>query len=214
MHFSSPQGTIRLLASLELSIAAGESVAILGTSGSGKSTLLGLLAGLDLPTSGRVSLAGYDMTAMGEDERAQLRAGRVGFVFQAFHLLPGLTALENVMLPGELAGSDGVRAAATQALERVGLGARAGHYPAQLSGGEQQRAAMARAIVSQPSVLFADEPTGNLDHATGGYVIDQLFEMNRIDGMTLVLVTHDPTLAARCQRVLQLEDGVLVASAP
>jgi putative ABC transport system ATP-binding protein len=213
MRFSSPQGTISLLASLELSIAAGESVAILGTSGSGKSTLLGLLAGLDLPTSGRVSLAGQDLTAMGEDQRAQLRAGRVGFVFQAFHLLPGLTALENVMLPGELAGANAVRASATEALERVGLGARTGHYPAQLSGGEQQRVALARAIVSQPTVLLADEPTGNLDHATGAQVIDRVFEMNHDDGMTLVLVTHDPTLASRCQRVLRLEGGVLVESA-
>jgi len=212
MRFASPQGTIRLLASLALNINSGESVAILGTSGSGKSTLLGLLAGLDQPTSGRVSLAGHDMSAMDEDQRAELRAGRVGFVFQAFHLLPGLTALENVMLPRELAGGTAVRAAAMDALERVGLGPRIGHYPAQLSGGEQQRVALARAIVTQPSVLFADEPTGNLDHATGTQVMDQLFEMNHSDGMTIVLVTHDASLAERCDRVLRLDDGVLVES--
>ena len=212
MRFDSPQGTIRLLASLALNINSGESVAILGTSGSGKSTLLGLLAGLDQPTSGRVSLAGHDMSAMDEDQRAELRAGRVGFVFQAFHLLPGLTALENVMLPGELAGGTAVRAAASDALERVGLGPRTGHYPAQISGGEQQRVALARAIVTQPSVLFADEPTGNLDHATGTQVMDQLFEMNHSDGMTIVLVTHDASLAERCDRVLRLDDGVLVES--
>jgi len=212
MRFASPQGTIRLLASLALNINSGESVAILGTSGSGKSTLLGLLAGLDQPTSGRVSLAGHDMSAMDEDQRAELRAGRVGFVFQAFHLLPGLTALENVMLPGELAGGTAVRTAASDALERVGLGPRTGHYPAQLSGGEQQRVALARAIVTQPSVLFADEPTGNLDHATGTQVMDQLFEMNHSDGMTIVLVTHDASLAERCDRVLRLDDGVLVES--
>ena len=212
MRFASPQGTIRLLASLALNINSGESVAILGTSGSGKSTLLGLLAGLDQPTSGRVSLAGHDMSAMDEDQRAELRAGRVGFVFQAFHLLPGLTALENVMLPGELAGGTAVRTAASDALERVGLGPRTGHYPAQLSGGEQQRVALARAIVTQPSVLFADEPTGNLDHATGTQVMDQLFEMNHSDGMTIVLVTHDASLAERCDRVLRLDEGVLVES--
>ena len=213
MRFVAPEGTISLFEELELSIAAGESVAILGASGCGKSTLLGLLAGLDQPTSGRVSLAGRDMSRMDEDERAELRAGRVGFVFQAFHLLPGLTALENVMLPGELAGWPDVRAAASEALARVGLGERIGHYPAQLSGGEQQRVALARAIVTQPAVLFADEPTGNLDRDTGGQVIDRMFEMNRDDGTTLVLVTHDPSLAQRCERVLRLDKGVLEASA-
>ncbi|PWG63000.1 ABC transporter ATP-binding protein [Spiribacter halobius] len=209
MRFTAPEGTISLFEDLDLSILAGDSVAILGTSGSGKSTLLGLLAGLDLPTAGRVTLDGSELTALDEDGRATLRAGRVGFVFQAFHLLPGLTALENVMLPGELAGESDVRRRARAALERVGLGERLAHYPAQLSGGEQQRVALARAFVAGPRVLFADEPTGNLDHQTGERIIDLLFALNRDYGTTLVLVTHDDAVAARCRRTLYLRDGTL-----
>ena len=212
MRFQGPEGRITLFEGLDLSIPPGDTVAILGSSGSGKSTLLGLLAGLDRPSEGRVHLEGQDLGAMDEDARARARAGRVGFVFQAFHLLPGLTALENVMLPGELAGDDGVAAAARDALERTGLGPRLHHYPAQLSGGEQQRVALARAFVVRPAVLFADEPTGNLDHRTGGQIIDLLFELNRDIGTTLVLVTHDTALAGRCRRVLHLADGRLQES--
>jgi len=211
MRFQAPEGTISLFEDLELSIPAGDSVAILGASGSGKSTLLGLLAGLDLPTSGRVSLDGNELTGLDEDGRAELRAGRVGFVFQAFHLLPGLTALENVMLPGELAGENDVRRRARGALERVGLGERLAHYPAQLSGGEQQRVALARAFVAGPRLLFADEPTGNLDRHTGERIIDLLFELNRDNGTTLVVVTHDQAVAARCRRTLHLRAGTLHA---
>lgn len=213
MRFQAPEGTISLFEDLDLSIPAGDSVAILGTSGSGKSTLLGLLAGLDLPSAGRVFLDGRALTDLDEDGRAELRAGRVGFVFQAFHLLPGLTALENVMLPGELAGEADVRRRARDALERVGLGERLAHYPAQLSGGEQQRVALARAFVTAPRVLFADEPTGNLDHRTGERIIDLLFELNRDTGTTLVLVTHDTAVAARCRRTLYLRDGALAEAA-
>lgn len=213
MRFDAPEGRISLFENLDLSIDAGDSLAILGTSGSGKSTLLGLLAGLDLPSGGRVSLDGQDLTALGEDERAALRSGRVGFVFQAFHLLPGLTALENVMLPAELAGDGQARSAATAALDRVGLGARTAHYPAQLSGGEQQRVALARAFVTAPRILFADEPTGNLDHRTGEQIIDLLFSLNRDTGTTLVLVTHDHAVARRCARVRYLRDGALAEAA-
>ncbi len=209
MRFQAPEGTISLFENLDLSIPAGDAVAILGASGCGKSTLLGLLAGLDQPTAGRVILAGDDLSRLDEDERARRRAGRVGFVFQAFHLLPGLTALENVMLPGELAADADIAERARDALIRVGLGERLRHYPAQLSGGEQQRVALARAFVSQPAVLFADEPTGNLDRRTGARVIDLLFELNRDAGTTLVLVTHDPELGERCRRVLHLEAGEL-----
>jgi putative ABC transport system ATP-binding protein len=209
MRFQAPEGAISLFENLNLNIPAGDAVAILGASGSGKSTLLGLLAGLDQPTSGRVVLEGEDLSQLGEDERARRRAGRVGFVFQAFHLLPGLTALENVMLPGELAGERDIPARAREALARVGLGERLQHYPAQLSGGEQQRVALARAFVSRPRVLFADEPTGNLDRATGARVIDLLFELNADAGTTLILVTHDPALGERCRRVLHLEAGAL-----
>ncbi|MGD8428899.1 MAG: ATP-binding cassette domain-containing protein [Ectothiorhodospiraceae bacterium] len=210
MRFAGPEGTITLFENLHLSIPPGDALAILGTSGSGKSTLLGLMAGLDRPTAGRVVLQGHDLTALDEDARARLRAGRVGFVFQSFHLLPGLTALENVMLPGELAGERDVVERSREALERVGLGNRLRHYPAQLSGGEQQRVALARAFVARPAVLFADEPTGNLDHGTGERVIDLLFDLNRDAGTTLILVTHDPTLAERCRRVLRLEPEGLV----
>lgn len=209
MRFNGPDGEITLFDDLHISIPSGDAVAILGASGSGKSTLLGLLAGLEVPSAGRVYLDGAELTALDEDGRARMRAGRVGFVFQAFHLLPGLTALENVMLPGELAGADAVRQDAEAALARVGLAERRYHYPAQLSGGEQQRVALARAFVSRPAVLFADEPTGNLDQVTGERVIELLFGLNAEAGTTLVLVTHDRALAGRCHRVLQLDAGRL-----
>ncbi len=212
MVFRGPDGDIRLFSDLNLHIRAGETVAILGASGSGKSTLLGLLAGLDVPTDGRVLLADTDMTALSEDQRAVLRGRELGFVFQAFHLLSGLTALENVMLPLELAGEREAVTRARAALDQVGLGQRTGHYPQQLSGGEQQRVAIARAFVTEPRVLLADEPTGNLDRNTGHRVQDLLFELNDVHGTTLVLVTHDPELARRCRRVLSLEDGQLVAA--
>ena len=208
---SSPEGTLTIVDHISLTITAGETVALVGASGAGKSTLLALLAGLDLPSSGRIWLAGTEITTLDEDARARLRAERVGFVFQAFHLLPALTALENVMLPLELVGRDDARSAALAMLQRVGLGPRAGHYPRQLSGGEQQRVALARAFVTRPQVLFADEPTGNLDAATGLRVVDLLFALNREAGTTLVLVTHDRALAARCGRVLELAAGKLVA---
>ena len=191
-------------------IASGESVAIVGASGAGKSTLLALLAGLDLPSSGRVLLQGQDLAQLDEDGRARLRAQRVGFVFQSFHLIPALTALENVMLPLELSGSSEARRAALESLDRVGLRARTGHYPRQLSGGEQQRVALARAFVTQPAVLFADEPTGNLDTITGGRVGELLFELNASSHTTLVLVTHDSGLSARCARTIRMEAGRLV----
>jgi putative ABC transport system ATP-binding protein len=207
---SSPEGLLTIVRDVSFAIEAGERVAIVGASGAGKSTLLALLAGLDTPTSGRVLLAGTDMTSLDEDGRARLRAARVGFVFQSFHLVPALTALENVMLPLELAGRGDARRTARDALGRVGLGSRTGHYPRQLSGGEQQRVAMARAFVTQPAVLFADEPTGNLDTTTGGRIGDLLFEMNANSRTTIVLVTHDNTLAARCGRILRMEAGGLV----
>ncbi len=204
---------LTILSGAALSIRAGESVAIVGRSGSGKTTLLSLLAGLDLPTSGRVALDGQDLSALDEDGRAAFRAGRVGFVFQSFQLLASLTALENVMLPCELAGRRDARDRARSALERVGLSQRLSHYPYQLSGGEQQRVAIARAFAGEPAILFADEPTGNLDVATGGEIIDLLFALNRDRGATLIMVTHDVDLAARCSRVLTLEGGRL-APAP
>jgi putative ABC transport system ATP-binding protein len=183
---------------------------VVGPSGAGKSTLLALLAGLDSPTSGKIWLAGTDLTALDEDGRARLRAERVGFVFQAFHLVPALTALENVMLPLELAGRKDARGSALAALERVGLARRVGHYPRQLSGGEQQRVALARAFVTAPAVLFADEPTGNLDTTTGERVGSLLFELNAQTQTTLILVTHESKLAARCQRTLSMEAGRLI----
>ena len=193
-------------------IRARASVAIVGPSGAGKSTLLALLAGLDTPSSGKVWLAGEDLTVLDEDGRATLRAARVGFVFQSFHLVPSLTALENVMLPLELNRRRDAEAAAQMMLARVGLAARAGHYPKQLSGGEQQRVAMARASVGAPVVLFADEPTGNLDAVTGERIIELLFDLNKDADTTLVLVTHDRALASRCQRVLTMDSGALVDS--
>jgi len=207
---SSPEGLLTIVRDVSFAIEAGERVAIVGASGAGKSTLLALLAGLDTPTSGRVLLAGTDLTSLDEDGRARLRAARVGFVFQAFHLVPALTALENVMLPLELAGRRDARRTAREALERVGLGSRTGHYPRQLSGGEQQRVAIARAFVTQPAVLFADEPTGNLDTTTGARIGDLLFDMNANSRTTVVLVTHDNTLASRCGRILRMEAGGLV----
>jgi len=207
---SSPEGSLTIVHDVSFDIASGESVAIVGASGAGKSTLLALLAGLDLPSSGRVLLQGQDLAQLDEDGRARLRAQRVGFVFQSFHLIPALTALENVMLPLELSGSSEARRAALESLERVGLRARTGHYPRQLSGGEQQRVALARAFVTQPAVLFADEPTGNLDTITGGRVGELLFELNASSHTTLVLVTHDSGLSARCARTIRMEAGRLV----
>jgi len=198
---------IAILDALSLRVTAGESVAIVGASGSGKTTLLSLLAGLDSPTAGSIMLAGQPLSSLDEDGRAALRAGRVGFVFQSFQLLAGLTALENVMLPAELAGRADAEALARDTLAKVGLAARTGHYPYQLPGGEQQRVAIARAFAAKPEILFADEPTGNLDAATGSRIVDLLFELNRERGATLVLVTHDLTLAARCDRVLRLRAG-------
>jgi putative ABC transport system ATP-binding protein len=207
---SSPEGPLTILDDVSLSVSVGESVAIAGPSGAGKSTLLGILAGLDTPTSGRVLLLGLDITALGEDGRAAARARSVGFVFQSFHLLPALTALEQVMLPLELKGHRGARERARAALDAVGLLPRAGHYPRQLSGGEQQRVAIARAFVGEPALLFADEPSGNLDTATGERIADLLFTMNRKSRTTLVLVTHEQGLARRCDRVLTLDAGRLV----
>jgi putative ABC transport system ATP-binding protein len=206
---SSPEGSLTIVDDVSLAIAAGESVAVTGPSGAGKSTLLALLAGLDVPSRGRVLLAGADLTRLDEDGRARLRAQRVGFVFQSFHLIPALTALENVMLPLELAGLADARRLAGETLRGVGLEERTGHYPRQLSGGEQQRVAIARAFVTRPAVLFADEPTGNLDNTTGARVGELLFELNTHAHTTLVLVTHDRELAARCSRVLRMERGRL-----
>jgi putative ABC transport system ATP-binding protein len=200
-------GTLHILHEVDFSVAAGQTLAIVGASGSGKSTLLSLIAGLDTPTTGTVHLGGVDIFALDEDARAALRARQVGFVFQSFQLLANLTALENVMLPLELAGRRDARAAARRMLERVGLGERLGHYPRVLSGGEQQRVALARAFVVEPAVLLADEPTGSLDHATGERVMELMFELNREHGTTLVLVTHDPSIAARCERRIAIEAG-------
>jgi putative ABC transport system ATP-binding protein len=198
---------LAILDHVSLSVAAGEAVAIVGASGSGKSTLLSLLAGLDLPSSGRIALDGVDLLALDEDGRAALRARLVGFVFQSFHLLPALSACDNVMLPLELAGVAQARQRAQAMLTRVGLGQRLHHSPRTLSGGEQQRVALARAFVMQPRLLFADEPTGNLDAATGAEIIELLFQLNAEQGTTLVLVTHDETLARRCQRQIRLAGG-------
>ena len=207
---SSPEGTLAILSGVSLAITRGETVAVMGASGAGKSTLLALLAGLDEPTTGEIHLAQHPLTRLDEDGRAAVRARHVGFVFQSFHLVPSLTALENVMLPLELAGRSDARAAALEVLGRVGLAARVGHYPRQLSGGEQQRVAIARAFVTRPDVLFADEPTGNLDAATGERIMELLFGLNAATGTTLVLVTHDRELAARCGRVIRLDAGRVV----
>ena len=202
-------GKLAILRDISFELGAGQTVAIVGASGSGKSTLLGILAGLDTPSAGSVRLAGQDLFALDEDERAALRARHVGFVFQSFQLMPNLNALENVMLPLELLGAPDARARASAMLQRVGLGERLRHRPKVLSGGEQQRVALARAFVVSPQVLLADEPTGSLDHATGEAIMELMFAMNREQGTTLVLVTHDRALAARCERRLTIEAGVL-----
>lgn len=207
---STGETALTILDDVSFDIADGEAVAIVGASGSGKSTLLGMLAGLDVPTRGSVTIGGQDVFALDEDGRAALRSRLVGFVFQSFQLLPALTALENVMLPLELAGGSAPASAATAMLDRVGLGARLRHYPKQLSGGEQQRVAIARAFVREPRVLFADEPTGNLDSATGAQIVDLMFELNRERCTTLVLVTHDEAISRRCDRVVRLAAGRLV----
>jgi len=200
-------GLLCILSAIDLTIQQAESIAIVGASGSGKSTLLGLLAGLDTPSEGIIKLQGNDLTTMNEDGRAELRNQLVGFVFQSFQLLPGLTALENVMLPLELRGDKNASKAASLLLDRVGLSHRLTHTPLKLSGGEQQRVALARAFVTEPAILFADEPTGNLDSKTGEYIIELLFELNQEKNTTLVLVTHDNALANRCQRTIKLEAG-------
>jgi putative ABC transport system ATP-binding protein len=208
---SSPEGELTILDNVTISVPRGDTAAIVGTSGAGKSTLLALLAGLDEPTSGRVWLSGAELTALDEDGRASLRNREVGFVFQSFHLLPSLTAVENVMLPLELAGTAHATERARQALIDVGLGERLRHYPKQLSGGEKQRVAIARAFVTNPSLLFADEPTGNLDNKTGTRILDLLFALNEAAGTTLVLVTHDLAAAGRCKRTIELADGRVVS---
>jgi len=200
---------LTILRDVSFSVARGDAVAVVGASGSGKSTLLGLLAGLDVASTGSVRIDGQDLFGLDEDGRAALRARLLGFVFQSFNLLPAMTALENVMLPLELAGATDAEGAARALLERVGLGARMTHYPKQLSGGEQQRVAIARAFVTRPALLLADEPTGNLDAATGSGIIDLMFELNRERGTTLILVTHDAELSRRCNRMLQLANGEL-----
>jgi putative ABC transport system ATP-binding protein len=208
---SSPEGRLTILNDVTLQVTAGESVALVGPSGAGKTTLLALLAGLDRPTDGRVWLCGEDLTAMDEDGRAELRGSNVGFVFQSFHLVPSLTALENVMLPLELTGVPTAAERAREALVSVGLERRTTHYPKQLSGGEKQRVAIARAFVTEPAILFADEPTGNLDTASGERLADLLFHLNKCSNTTLVLVTHDRQLAGRCDRVIELDTGRMLS---
>ena len=204
-------GHLTILDGIDLEIDVGETLSVVGASGSGKTTLLGILAGLDLPTEGQVCLAGHELTAMGEEERARVRGWHVGFVFQTFRLLASLSALENVMLPAELRGDSSAETQARELLERVGLGNRATHYPRQLSGGEQQRVAIARAFASRPTVLFADEPTGNLDTHTGAKIIDLVFQLNEEFNTTLVLVTHDDRLAGRCGHLVELDAGRIIA---
>jgi len=208
---SSPEGTLTILSDVSFQILAGESVAVVGASGAGKSTLLALLAGLDLPSNGHVVLNGSNLSTLDEDGRARVRAESVGFVFQSFHLVPSLNALENVMLPLELAGHGEARTAARELIAKVGLADRWSHYPAQLSGGEKQRVAIARAFATEPAVLFADEPTGNLDSRTGANIMALMFELNRNSSTTLVLVTHDGGLAERCERIIELDGGRLVS---
>ncbi len=208
---TSPGGSLTILSDVSFSVDKGDSVAVVGASGAGKSTLLALLAGLDLPTEGQIWLNSVNLTDLDEDGRADVRAASVGFVFQSFHLVPSLNALENVMLPLELASKDSPRQAASEILSQVGLADRWSHYPAQLSGGEKQRVAIARAFATEPAVLFADEPTGNLDSQTGGHVMDLMFELNRDSSTTLVLVTHDRALAERCDRTIGLDAGRLIS---
>ena len=208
---SSPEGALTILKDVSFTIDAGETVAVVGPSGAGKSTLLALLAGLDLPTRGHVNLNGANLSDLDEDGRALVRAESVGFVFQSFHLVPSLNALENVMLPLELAGQADARKVAQDIIDKVGLADRWSHYPAQLSGGEKQRVAIARAFATEPAVLFADEPTGNLDARTGENIMELMFELNRNSSTTLVLVTHDNSLAERCDRIISLDIGSLVS---
>ena len=208
---SSPEGSLTILDDVSFNVSAGESIAVVGPSGAGKLTLLALLAGLDLPTNGHVVLNGANLSELDEDGRAIVRAESVGFVFQSFHLVPSLNALENVMLPLELAGSEDARSAARNIIDKVGLGDRWSHYPAQLSGGEKQRVAIARAFATEPAVLFADEPTGNLDSRTGSNIMELMFDLNRSSSTTLLLVTHDLSLAERCGRILSLDAGRLVS---
>jgi len=208
---SSPEGSLTILSDVSFTILGGETVAVVGASGAGKSTLLALLAGLDLPTHGHVSLNDSNLSELDEDGRALIRAKSVGFVFQSFHLVPSLNALENVMLPLELAGHATARAAARELIDKVGLGERWSHYPAQLSGGEKQRVAIARAFAAEPAVLFADEPTGNLDSNTGENIVQLMFQLNENSSTTLILVTHDKQLAARCDRVIELDSGKLIS---
>jgi putative ABC transport system ATP-binding protein len=207
----SPEGSLTILSDVSFTVDKGDSVAVVGASGAGKSTLLALLAGLDLPTDGQIWLNGINLTELDEDGRADVRAASVGFVFQSFHLVPSLNALENVMLPLELSGRESPRQAASDILDQVGLADRWSHYPAQLSGGEKQRVAIARAFATEPAVLFADEPTGNLDSNTGDHVMDLMFELNRNSSTTLVLVTHDRALAERCDRIIGLDAGRLIS---
>ena len=209
MQVDHPGGRLTILDDVNLAIGHGDSVAVVGPSGSGKSTLLGLLAGLDVPSAGKVHLFGQDLTTLDEDSRSGLRRGRVGFVFQAFHLLRGMTALENVMVPYELSGRADARQSASQLLEQVGLENRQRHYPTELSGGEQQRVALARAFACEPEILFADEPTGNLDRQNGEVVADLMFDLHDRHGTSLVLVTHDEDIARRCNRVLSMSGGRL-----
>lgn len=211
-YVTSSEAKLTILSDLNLAVQHGERVAIVGRSGSGKSTLLGLLAGLDSPSSGKVLIDSIEISQLDEDGRAAIRGQKMGFVFQSFQLLPSLTALENVMLPLQLAGVDDAKPLAQAALARVGLEARTSHYPKQLSGGEQQRVAIARAFAPKPAILFADEPTGNLDAATGQQIIELLFQLNEEDDTTLILVTHDDALADRCQRRLELTAGKLSES--
>jgi len=210
---SSPEGTLTILENINLQVSSGESVALVGPSGAGKTTLLALLAGLDRPTRGSVQLCGENLEQLDEDGRAMVRGRNVGFVFQSFHLVPSLTALENVILPLELAEASDAPERGRAVLDSVGLARRTGHYPRQLSGGEKQRVAIARAFVTSPAVLFADEPTGNLDAASGDRVIELLFDLNQQSGTTLVLVTHDMTLAQRCDRILEIVAGQLAGAA-
>jgi len=211
-HVQTSEGELSLLDDINFSVAKGTSLAILGVSGSGKTTLLGLLAGLDVASAGQAIFNGQDLASLDEDGRAECRANNVGFVFQSFQLLSGLTALENVMLPLELAGDKNARADAKEILERVGLAQRGHHYPMQLSGGEQQRCAIARAFAVKPILLFADEPTGNLDQVTGKKVIDLLFELNSEQGTTLIMATHDKSLASKCENRIHLDSGRLISS--
>jgi len=213
-EYPSGTGTLAVLRNVSFSVPQGSLVAIVGPSGSGKTTLLGLLAGLDVPSSGSVSLDGVDITHMSEDERARLRGEKVGFIFQTFQLIPTLTALENVQVPLELRGEDGAVQRAQELLERVGLGGRTDHFPSQLSGGEQQRVAIARAFSNSPKILFADEPTGNLDGSTGARIVELLETLNRTSGSTVVIVTHDMTLAERAGRVIRLRDGAVIEDRP